>query len=261
MTKRSTEAGPLVDRVKFSVIADALAGKSIYYMPPIGRSVGSMLGVQGTLQFFEDNGVKVLNDWSRDEIPEKPGPIDHFVYGGGIVGNLPGQAKYNRGWLVTKYLAENDIHVIGLPMSHLGGKEPLPTKFTLFAREEKSLAFIRFAHMAPDMSLYWRGQVPVRDPDGDVGIFLRNDDLALVGRMFGIGLGDPADLCNGLDGCFDLASRFEEIRTDRLMFAICGLLIGRKVILLPDKSHKNRSFWESWLKHMGCGWLEPPHAL
>ena len=57
-----------------------------------------------------------------------------------------------------------------------------------------------------------------------------------------------------------LAARYETIFTNRLHFAIAGLIAGRKVTLLPNSYFKNKSIWECWLKDLGCLWSESlPH--
>jgi exopolysaccharide biosynthesis predicted pyruvyltransferase EpsI len=51
-----------------------------------------------------------------------------------------------------------------------------------------------------------------------------------------------------------LASRYEVIMTDRLHFAVAGILLDRKVVLLPNSYHKNASMYETWLSDLGCGY-------
>jgi hypothetical protein len=54
---------------------------------------------------------------------------------------------------------------------------------------------------------------------------------------------------------------FEHIVTDRLHFAIAGLMTGRDVSLLPNGYHKNRSMYETWLEDLGCHWLESADSI
>ena len=49
---------------------------------------------------------------------------------------------------------------------------------------------------------------------------------------------DPVKLCRTPHEYLQLASRYESIVTDRLHFAICGMLLGRQVVLLPNSYHK-----------------------
>jgi exopolysaccharide biosynthesis predicted pyruvyltransferase EpsI len=71
---------------------------------------------------------------------------------------------------------------------------------------------------------------------------------------------DPVKLCRTPDEYLHLAARYESIVTDRLHFAICGLLLGRQVVLLPNSYHKNRSMYETWLRDLGCMFAPEPKA-
>lgn len=53
-----------------------------------------------------------------------------------------------------------------------------------------------------------------------------------------------------------LAAQYETVITNRLHFAIAGLLQSRRVILLPNAYHKNRSVWDSSLRLFGCHFAE-----
>lgn len=258
MRRHSAEVGPLLPIEKFSEIAEAVAGKTVIYLPPLTKNVGTSLTVRGTLQLFEDNNVRVTNDWERDELPDEPGPVDCLVYGGGMVGTIREKGSATRKWLVADYLTKTELPVLALPMSHMGSEEPRPPgEYVMFARESKSLKYLPESRLAPDLAFYWKGTVPAHDTDSDGETFLRADPLSFVSKHWQRGLGDPVKFVNSLDEYFDLASRFEAIHTDRLMFAICGLLLGRRVTLLPDGSGKNRAIYDDWLKEVGCLWNEP----
>ncbi|MEZ6066062.1 MAG: hypothetical protein R3B90_10215 [Planctomycetaceae bacterium] len=61
-----------------------------------------------------------------------------------------------------------------------------------------------------------------------------------------------------MDEYLRLAGRYAQIITDRLHFAVCGLLCSRRVILCPNAYHKNLGMWETWLHRLGCEWAETP---
>lgn len=246
---------------EFSSIAEFIKGKTIYFIPPLETNIGSQLYIRGSYQFFCDNNITIANNWQNGELPEESSGIDCMVYGGGIIGTYPGKAKYNRGWIITQYLANHKLPVVALPMTHMGGQEPLPLIHTLFARDPISQTRLPSSIIAPDLSLYWNGNIPIRNPDSPLGTFLREDNYAKMNKIFKQGLGDPLSYCNNLEEYIDLATRFKHIVTDRLMFAICGLLVNRKVTLLPDSTHKNKSFYDQWLKKIGCCWISPSKLL
>jgi exopolysaccharide biosynthesis predicted pyruvyltransferase EpsI len=259
MRRRSAEVGPLLPADAFQDLADALRGKTVLFLPPLTKNVGTALTVRGAVQFFGDHDVIVVNDWDRDELPDDPGAVDCLVYGGGMVGTIREKGSATRKWLVADYLARTGLPVIALPMTHMGseGEPKPPGKYVMFARESKSLKYLPESRLAPDMAFYWKGSVPAHETDSDCGTFLRADPLSFVSKHWQRGLGDPVKFVNTLDEYFDLASRFEHIHTDRLMFAVCALLLGRKVTLMPDGSGKNRAVYEAWLKGVGCLWNEP----
>jgi exopolysaccharide biosynthesis predicted pyruvyltransferase EpsI len=53
-----------------------------------------------------------------------------------------------------------------------------------------------------------------------------------------------------------LATQYKRIITDRLHFAISGLILGRETTILPNSYHKNRSMYETWLRDLGCNFAE-----
>lgn len=259
MRKRLVEVGPLLPEHLFNDLSCDLQSKSVIYLPPLTKNIGTSLTVRGTIRFFVNHDVRIVNDWERDELPNPPPDVDCLVYGGGMVGTIREKGSATRKWLVSDYLAVNSLPVICLPMTHMGseGEPKPPGEFTMFARENRSLKYLPESRLAPDMAFYWKGTVPCHDPDSECGVFLRSDPLSFVNKHWQRGLGDPIQFVNSIDEYFDLASRFEAIQTDRLMFAICGLLLGRKTTLMPDGSGKNRAIYEDWLKKIGCLWNEP----
>jgi hypothetical protein len=84
-----------------------------------------------------------------------------------------------------------------------------------------------------------------KDPEGRFKEFTSlGDPIEMVGP-------DPVDYVRA-------AACYANIYTDRLHFAISGLLAGRSVTLLGNSYHKNRSMWETWLRRAGCGWGDTP---
>jgi len=86
-------------------------------------------------------------------------------------------------------------------------------------------------------------------------------DLEKTAACRMLSLGDPARMCTSLVEYFSLASRYKKICTNRLHFAIAGLILGRAVVLLPNSYFKNRELWVAWLRDLGCIYKEKLSAL
>jgi exopolysaccharide biosynthesis predicted pyruvyltransferase EpsI len=152
------------------------------------------------------------------------------------------------------------LPVIVLPSSHCGvGYEDRPPTATIFAREKKTQEMLGHSLLCPDMSMCL--DVDPGDYEKSFrkhGTFLRSDAESKIRKcVTGNCLGDPVDYCRTYRDYFTLASKFEAITTDRLMLAICGLLLSKVVTLLPNSSHKNLSYHETWLKELGCKFKRP----
>ncbi len=229
----------LLDLDTFADVFHPLEGKRIGFVRPLGN-VGDALIEQATFQLFEAFGIT----W-RTIDPDAPGQpdVDELVFGGG--GNMG--RRYLNNWLLRgRALA------LGLPMTILpqtfASPEERPYR-RVHVRERASLAYCRTAILAPDLALGLDGPAP-KAPSRRVGVFLRRDrERTHRLRWF---RRDPVKLCQTPQEYLDLAADYERIVTDRLHFAIAGLLCGREVTLLPNDYHKNRSMHETWLKALGC---------
>ena len=223
----------------FAAVFERLTGKRIGYVRPHGN-VGDALIEWATRQLFDEFHI----DWQFcDPNADGAGDFDELVFGGG--GNMG--TRYRNNWeLRGKTLA------LGLPVTIL------PQSFTspedrpyrrIYVRERASLAFCPQGILAPDLALGLRRTV-CRPPTRSLGVFLRRDpEHAASLRWFNR---DPARICHTPQEYLDLAASYERIVTDRLHFAICGLLAGRETTLLPNDYHKNVSMYETWLKALGC---------
>ena len=145
--------------------------------------------------------------------------------------------------------------IVVLPQSIISEGENLEAYKQVFLREEASLYQFPTGKLAPDMALALVPPMDNADARYDVGIFLRKDVEKKV--IYSLSnLADPVDICSTVNEYFELASHFRHIVTDRLHFAIAGLILGREVTLLPNSYHKNRSMFDTWLKGLGCNWAE-----
>ncbi len=134
----------------------------------------------------------------------------------------------------------------------------LPQSFTsredrhyhrVFVRERTSMSLAGNGILAPDLAL-GLDYVSTVSPSRRRGVFLRGDSEGVVPR--GWLARDPVRRCRTARQYLELAARYEHLVTDRLHFAISALLVGRRVTLLPNVYHKNRSMFETWLQALGC---------
>ena len=222
----------------FSAVFEPLRGKRIGFVPPIGN-VGDELITWATHQLFDEFQIV----W-RPFHPGSPGAgdVDEVVFGGG--GNMG--TRYRNNWALRGKILELGLPLTILPQSFTSVEDRPYTR--VYVRERASLAFCDNGILAPDLALGLRRPSP-KPPTRHTGIFLRRDPERLGWcRWF---RRDPVKLCNSPREYLDLAAGHERIVTDRLHFAICGLLAGRETTLLPNNYHKNRSMHETWLAAAG----------
>jgi exopolysaccharide biosynthesis predicted pyruvyltransferase EpsI len=247
---------------QYAEILSILEGRNIIYVRGGNeKNAGSSLTDAGTMALFGRYGVQIMNDWERTELPEDDRGAEFLVYGGGgTLGTLYPKKVAERRFLNRRYCDELGMPVIVLPQSHCGiGDEDRPPLATIFVRERWTQELIRESILCPDMSMCMEiDQSKYGKPDRQHGIFLRADaESHMRKRVAGASLGDPADYCKNYLDYLDLVSHFESITTDRLMLAVCGLLLSKNVTLLPNSSHKNLSYYETWLKELGCHFKKP----
>lgn len=223
----------------FAVVFEPLIGKRIGWVRSIGN-VGDRLIDWATQQLLDTFRIAWL---SVD--PDAPGhpDVDELIFsGGGSMGEY-----YRNNWQRRGAMLGLGLPVTILPQSFLS-PEDRPYK-RVYVRERASLFFRRDATLAPDLALGFRCP-ELKPPARGVGVFLRRDSerTSRVGWFHR----DPARLCATPLEYLELAASHEHVVTDRLHFAICGLLAGRKTTLLANNYHKNRSMFETWLKGFGC---------
>ena len=237
---------PLLPPAQFASVFEPLIWKHIGYVRPFGN-VGDALIEWATVQLFAHFEVR----WKYVSHAGPPADVDELVFGGG--GNMG--TLWEGNWkLRAKCLAW------GLPLTIF------PQSFTspedrpfhrVYVRERASQALHPQGILAPDLALGLEcGPYPA--PRRRLGVHLRKDSERGIPRNWFSR--DPIKLCRTPDEYLQLAARYESIVTDRLHFAICGLLLGRRVVLLPNSYHKNRSMYETWLRDLGCMFAPEPQS-
>jgi hypothetical protein len=214
-------------------------GKRAQYVPVTGTNVGDRLIDAAARQLMEYFG---LLDHGGD-------PEVYLCAGGGNLGNRwwP-QCAAERAAVLDQARGRP---VVVLPQTYTGGDQE-PRHAVVWVRERISLAAWPCSRLAPDLALAYTPQQPLPAATVPEGVFLRHD--CQPDPWASRDQGDPVGLASTAGEYVLAASRFETIVTNRLHFAIAGLLAGRKVTLIAGPYWKNRAVWEESLGALGCDW-------
>ncbi len=241
----------LLDKSCFSLLFDDLADKSIGFLPLDGN-VGDQMIQRASRELFQAYNIDFY-DISTAELHsgKLSRPIDEIVVSGG--GNM---GKYWAGaYLKRKKVLQFNVPITIFPQSFPTNDEEISRYKKVFVRELASKAHNSQTILAPDTALAMEIPDLTVSAVAETGIFLRKDKESLLADHPD-SLLDPVLISNTIDEYLQLAALFETIITDRLHFAIAGLMAKRQVFLLPNAYHKNRSMYDTWLQQLGCGWLD-----
>lgn len=226
-------------------LLDLLRGKYWgYYQLP--GNVGDQLIAKGTFSLLERNKIK-FGIWSE--------PYDFdglLISGGGNIGRYY-QSIYQLRTSLLDNAHKLRKQVIILPQSVIPGgeKEVFSDNVTLFCRELTSMKGYENSIFCPDLALACETVVG-HHRSGRLVALRRDRESIFCPHSFE----DPITFTDDADDYVRFASCYSEIVTDRLHFAVAGLLGGCRVVLLPNSYFKNRSMWESSLGFLGCGWSD-----
>lgn len=231
----------LISKDVYAPIFKDLSGKAVWFLQMYGN-VGDELINCATRQLFDYYGVVYIPFRPLEATPPKGATVVHS--GGGNIGS------YVECEAERKRLVAAGCRMIILPSTCLR-REVDYTQ--VYIRDHKSLEAYPEATFFPDMALSLDTCVTAK-PRIETGVFLRSDKEALFGGD------DPAKFCQSPFEYLSVAALHGHIYTDRLHFAIAGLLVGTKVTLLPNSYFKNRAVWEASLIKLGCEWADEPPA-
>ncbi len=228
------------------------------FQPLIGKRVGFVEGIGNAGDHLIDAATRqLLNAFQINWIPfniadPTQGVELILLFGGGNMGSGYFQSIQRRDEMLA-----TGLPCIVLPQSFVS---PENKPFQLvYVRERASLQFCPRGILAPDLALGYDDAYHGDPADEPFGLFLRDDSERALAHCQN--RGDPASMCDSHLDYLNLAGRFEAIATDRLHFAICGLIRKRQVTLLPNAYHKNRSMWETWLHDLGCHWANDLQSI
>jgi len=250
---KNVQLESLLPLEKFAPVFEDFRGKKIGLVRMPGN-VGDRLIDVSAMQLANEFGIDfgLVNKGPRFESFNRKIclSVDEFaVSGGGNMGDF-----YKDCYGVRKNIFKYKKPVTVLPQTFVHSDENLPYK-KVWLREKESLKYRNSSPLAPDLVLGYRYSGSLPRPKYKVGIWLRNDHESVKNIGYE-SLGDPESICKNEKEYIQLAALYEKIITDRLHFAISGLIARRKVVLLPNNYFKNRALFEAWLKDLGCEWSD-----
>jgi exopolysaccharide biosynthesis predicted pyruvyltransferase EpsI len=223
----------------------------------IGASgnIGDALIVESLIQLlehFEVDYTQAFLNYQNERAPQlKALELDAYRYvlwpGGGNMRCLYQDNQCTRDAL-AKLINPEQTELIVLPQTWTS-PDPFCAKVS-YAREYESIRqFAPHAIFKPDLALAFDLSRYTDQTFGsseyDCGYFFRED-----GEKTGVPLQnivDPASSCNTILDYLTLASQYRAIHTNRLHFAICGLILERRVKLYPNSYFKNQAVFEASL--------------
>lgn len=246
---RGCRSMPLIAQDQYKGLFRPLLNNKTGFLQLPGNHGDSMIAM-ATRQMFHFFGCE-FREIGLDEITNRRlvGPVDQIVIGGG--GSMG--KKYRWNYELRRKVSDLGVPVIVFPQTIVDSGEDLTVYRKVYAREQIS-ADTYGIEMSPDLALGLSWNCAVTTKNG-LGVFLRNDWERLQ-RECECSIGDPVELSSSVNEYIALAGSYREIVTDRVHFAIAGLMQGADVTLLNGAYFKNRSLYDSWLKDMGCRWAD-----
>lgn len=180
-----------------------------------------------------------------------------FWVGGGNMGKLY-KSNYNFRKIISNKCITNNKKFIILPQSWTSTDDAEAD--TYYAREFYSIReYESRAIFAHDLALSYEIDSSI------VSLLYSEKDKKEIGYFFRIDVErtdnsnniDPAKICKTYKDYLILASKYKEIHTNRLHFAICGLIVGNSVKFYRNSYFKNRAIYESSLYSLpNIEWIE-----
>ncbi len=248
----------------YAEIFEEWRGKSVRFITAYGN-VGDAMIHLATRQLFQHYGLtEVTGGWGLmvDGTPEalvdrktiNPQPStspDVVMYGGG--GNI---GLYD--WDVQRQdIARGAARAANAPLIVLpqtwGDTGTFEGASKIFVRDRESVAISGGGTLMPDMAFALKIPPHLNHcPVFPEGVFMRVDK---EGTGYpNINVCDPSAWTGDVVSFLTLAGMYQVIHTNRLHFAIAGLLLNRDVVLYPNSYRKNRSMFDAWLRDAGCHW-------
>jgi len=235
----ATARGRLLPIEAFDPVFEPLKGKRIGYVRPRGN-VGDALIAWATRLLLEECGITwALFDPDANDAPE----YDELVLGGG--GNMG--TRYLSNWELRGRLLALGLPITVFPQSFTSAEDPPYRR--VYVRERASLAFCPQGVLAPDLAL---GLLPPPAACHRHAGWASSCAVTRNVSLASAGFGSTPRRSRTPQEYLALAASCERIVTDRLHFAICGLVAGRQTTLVANDYHKSASMYDRGLRSLGC---------
>lgn len=239
-----TEPRSLLPASRYAEVFEPWSGKTAGYLKANGN-VGDWMIDLATQQLANTFGTKLVEIRMGDNVRD----LDVIFSAG--AGNF---GRYDNERIKREWALSTGYPVVVLPQTAGGDSERDHPYHTVWFRDHNSKHFRDQCNFAPDLALALT-YPQMGEASNPQGIFLRKGWEQVAEFSHPEDLGDAANVAS-VDEYMIKASRYEKIITNRLHFAIAGLIQKRHVTLLPNNYHKNRSVWESSLAVLGCHWRD-----
>lgn len=236
------ERPSLLPRSRWDAVFEPWRGKNAALLVVPGNA-GDILIRAATHQMFRHYDIK--------EVPADSPAVDVVFYpGGGNIG-APWNFRDARQVFVSTKAAK-----VVLPQSIDAPSEYMDMADVVWLRDHRSIELYPRGQYAPDLALAYQTALTFKDPSDATEYAMRVDSEAVNGPREDPEKLDPVSRARDHYEYLVMAAKHQAIHTDRLHYAIAGLIAGRKVTLYPNSYHKNRSVWEAELAALGCEWKD-----
>jgi exopolysaccharide biosynthesis predicted pyruvyltransferase EpsI len=231
---KAEERDGLLPANLWNKIFSPYSGKKAHLLYVPGNP-GDLLINAATRQLFKNYNITESNI----------GEADVLMWPGG--GNVGGQYNFTESESI--FLNFNKEKII-LPQSIIKNTKLLQSANRVWLRDDESLKIFPSGERAPDLALAYRSSIKPSDVKNKNGVFFRNDyEKTVIPQN---NFGDPAFMVENHYDYLQLANNFSFIKTNRLHFAVAGLIMRKEVTLVNNSYHKNYSAWQAELKNLGC---------
>lgn len=237
----------------FAPIFAPYQGQRCLHVRSLGNA-GDLLIWRATEQLLEKFQIEVQPVvWTDSPPTEEIREFDVcFFCGGGNMGRLYNTIHEARKNAAKLCRVRGKPFVI-LPQSWNSEDD---VEYTMaYARESYSIEkFAPDAVLAPDLALAYEmkpwvePEFPAIFAQVETGYFFRGDVESV--HVPDANVGDPVWMAKNLKEYFQLAAGYRHIHTNRLHFAIVGLILRKRVTLYPNSYHKNLGVYEAWLREL-----------
>lgn len=256
----------IIHKSYYNDIFKPLRGKKILLCLPYGN-VGDQLIWHSTYQLFKYNNIQHETIKNQKNISSIINSKDISIYdsvlwvGGGNMGMLY-KPNYEYRKQISNKCIKYKIPFIILPQTWTSYDDTIANKY--YARDYVSISsYAKKAVFAHDLALSYDLEYDVKkmlcptSKKYSIGYFFRSDIEQIEFKQQISNNRDPAKICKSYKEYLTLASMYNEIHTNRLHFAICGLIVESNIKFYANSYFKNKAIYDCSLKHLpNIEWVE-----